>query len=175
MQQLSEDTPGGGTDMTMKTWTSALALLIAGSLLAGPALAQSGGTPGGGDATKQPGMRQPASPATTGTPGASDAARPGAMKGEGKGQAGAGKEQVRAVQEALKDRGMYDGAVDGIMGPKTQAGLRAFQKKENLQETGRLDQQTMGRLGVQNTGATDSTSPAASGSSSAPAKDSTKQ
>ena len=101
-------------------------------------------------------------------------AGPGAMKGEGKGQAGAGKEQVRAVQEALKDRGMYDGAVDGIMGPKTQAGLRAFQKKENLQETGRLDQQTMGRLGVQNTGATDSTSPAASGSSSAPAKDSTK-
>jgi peptidoglycan hydrolase-like protein with peptidoglycan-binding domain len=183
--------------MTMKTWTSAVALLIAGSLLAGPALAQSGGTTGGGDATKQPGMQQPASPGTTGTSGVSDAARPGAMKGESKGQAGTGnKEQVRAVQEALKDRGMYEGEVDGIMGPKTQAGLRAFQKKENLQETGRLDQQTMGRLGVQKAGATGSTSPAASpstttpgpkdkpgsaatpgapGSSSAPAKDSTKK
>lgn len=147
----------------MKTWTSALALTIAGSLLAGPALAQGAGTTGSGDTTKQPGMQQPTSPGTTGTPGASDAAKPGAMKGERKAQAGAGNtKQVRAVQEVLKDRGMYEGEVDGIMGPKTQAALRAFQKKEGLQETGRLDQQTMGRLGVQKTGATGTTSPAAS-------------
>jgi peptidoglycan hydrolase-like protein with peptidoglycan-binding domain len=153
----------------MKTWTSALALTIAGTLLAGPALAQTGGTTGSGDTTKQPGMQQPTSPGTTGTPGGSDAAKPGAMKGESKAQAGAGnKEQVRAVQEVLKDRGMYEGEVDGIMGPKTQAALRAFQKKEGLQETGRLDQQTMGRLGVQKTGATDTTSPAASPSTTTP-------
>ena len=153
----------------MKTWTSALALTIAGSLLAGPALAQGAGTTGSGDTTKQPGMQQPTSPGTTGTPGASDVTKPGAMKGESMGQAGAGnKEQVRAVQEVLKDRGMYEGEVDGIMGPKTQAALRAFQKKEGLQETGRLDQQTMGRLGVQKTGATDTTSPAASPSTTTP-------
>ena len=141
----------------MKMWTSALALTIAGAVLAGPALAQSPGTTGG-DSTKQPGMQQPAT----------DAAKPGAaksdeMKGAGKGRAAAGNTQhLRAAQEVLKERGMYEGEVDGIMGPKTQAALREFQKKEGLQETGRLDQQTMARLGVDKTGAKGASSPAAS-------------
>lgn len=162
----------------MKTWTSALALTITGALLVGPAFAQSPGTSSGGDGTKQPGMQQPGTtPGGTGAPttgtGTTDA-KPGAAqsdaaKGAAKGQAAAGnKQQLRAVQEVLKERGMYEGEVDGIMGPKTQAALREFQKKEGLQETGRLDQQTMARLGVDKTGATGGTSPAASPSSGAP-------
>ena len=157
----------------MKTWTSALALTITGALLVGPAFAQSPGTSSGGDSTKQPGMQQPGTtPGGTGAPttgtGTTDAPKPGAAqsdaaKGAPKGQAAAGnKQQLRAVQEVLKERGMYEGEVDGIMGPKTQAALREFQKKEGLQETGRLDQQTMARLGVDKTGATGATSPAAS-------------
>lgn len=132
----------------MKTSTSALALTIAVALLAGPAFAQSGGTTGG-DTTKQPGMQQPGATGTTGAtdpakPGATGATRPDAAEGEPKGQAAAGdKQQVRVAQEALKDQGMYEGEVDGIMGPKTQAALREFQRQEGLQETGRLDQPTM--------------------------------
>lgn len=150
----------------MSTWSSALALTIAGALLAGPAFAQSGGGTTGSNGTKQPGMQQPGATGTM--PGGSgatgtDPAKPSAAKGERKGEAAAGnKQHLRAAQEVLKERGMYEGQVDGIMGPKTQAALREFQKKEGLRETGRLDQQTMSRLGVDKTGATGSTSPAAS-------------
>jgi peptidoglycan hydrolase-like protein with peptidoglycan-binding domain len=78
---------------------------------------------------------------------------------------------VKAVQQALKDKGQDPGDVDGRMGPKTQAALRDFQQKEGLKATGRADAETMAKLGVEaKTGAVDSSSssPAAlpSGSSS---------
>lgn len=56
--------------------------------------------------------------------------------------------RIRRVQEALKSEGHDPGAIDGVMGPKTKEALRAFQKQENLQQTGRLDQETMSKLGV---------------------------
>jgi Putative peptidoglycan binding domain len=59
-----------------------------------------------------------------------------------------GSEQVKAVQKALQDKGMDPGAVDGIMGPKTMAALKAFQKDQKLTESGRLDDQTREKLGV---------------------------
>jgi peptidoglycan hydrolase-like protein with peptidoglycan-binding domain len=55
---------------------------------------------------------------------------------------------VREVQQVLRDRGFRVG-VDGIMGPRTQAALRQFQKAENLDPTGRLNRQTLVALGVQ--------------------------
>ena len=60
----------------------------------------------------------------------------------------AGKANVRQVQEALKAQGHDPGPVDGVMGPQTQEALRAYQRSENLTETGRLDQQTSEKLGV---------------------------
>ncbi|HET7342999.1 MAG TPA: peptidoglycan-binding domain-containing protein [Methylomirabilota bacterium] len=63
--------------------------------------------------------------------------------------AGGNAEQVRAVQQALKDKGHDPGDVDGKMGPKTQAALRDFQSKEGLKATGRLDSETMAKLGVE--------------------------
>jgi peptidoglycan hydrolase-like protein with peptidoglycan-binding domain len=79
--------------------------------------------------------------------------------------------QVKAVQQALKDKGHDPGDIDGRMGPKTLAALRDFQEKEGLKATGRADAETMAKLGVEaKTGAVDSSSssPAAlpSGSSS---------
>ncbi len=68
---------------------------------------------------------------------------------------------MRAAQQALKDQGLYDAEVDGIMGPKTREAIREFQKRENLKETGRLDAETLAKLGVERTGAA-GTSPAAS-------------
>lgn len=143
----------------MKTLTSALALTLAGALLAGPVLAQSGGGTSGGGTTggnaQSPAMQQPGT-GTTGTQGAKDSATPEGAKAGSKAQAqgaGASKEQLRAAQEALKKHGMYEGQVDGIMGPKTRAAVQEFQKKEGLQTTGRLDQQTLSRLGVEEGGA----------------------
>jgi peptidoglycan hydrolase-like protein with peptidoglycan-binding domain len=61
---------------------------------------------------------------------------------------GAGSEQVKAVQKTLQDKGMDPGPIDGIMGPKTMAALKAFQKDQKLTESGRLDDQTREKLGV---------------------------
>jgi len=59
-----------------------------------------------------------------------------------------GSEQVKAVQKALQDKGMDPGPLDGVMGPKTMAALKAFQKDQKLTESGRLDDQTRDKLGV---------------------------
>ena len=56
---------------------------------------------------------------------------------------------VRAVQQTLSDRGFRAGGADGRMGARTQAALRAFQKSEHLDPTGRLNRQTLVALGIQ--------------------------
>ena len=56
--------------------------------------------------------------------------------------------QVRQVQTALQSRGFDPGPIDGVMGPKTTAALKAFQKDQKLTESGRLDDQTRDKLGV---------------------------
>jgi len=56
------------------------------------------------------------------------------------------RERVKIVQQALKDRGHDPGAVDGQMGPKTEAALRDYQQKEGLKATGTADADTLARL-----------------------------
>ena len=53
---------------------------------------------------------------------------------------------VAAAQQRLKDRGYYAGPVDGAMGPRTTAALRAYQRDHGLSVTGRLDSQTASAL-----------------------------
>jgi peptidoglycan hydrolase-like protein with peptidoglycan-binding domain len=53
---------------------------------------------------------------------------------------------VRQAQMALKEKGHDPGPIDGIMGPRTSAAVRDFQKAENLKDTGRLDADTKARL-----------------------------
>jgi peptidoglycan hydrolase-like protein with peptidoglycan-binding domain len=98
--------------------------------------------------------------------------------------AGGNAEQVKAVQQALKDKGHDPGDVDGKMGPKTQAALKDFQQKEGLKASGRLDSETAAKLGVQAkadtssspaaspSGSSSSSSSAPSGSSSSPSSSS---
>ena len=57
---------------------------------------------------------------------------------------------MRSVQQALQSKGMDPGPADGIAGPRTQAAVRAYQKDQNLPQTGNLDAQTLGKLGVPN-------------------------
>jgi len=53
---------------------------------------------------------------------------------------------VAAAQQRLKDRGYYSGPVDGVIGPNTEAALRAYQRDQRLTVTGKLDSQTLHAL-----------------------------
>jgi peptidoglycan hydrolase-like protein with peptidoglycan-binding domain len=53
---------------------------------------------------------------------------------------------IERVQKALKEKGHDPGPVDGVMGPQTSAALRAYQKAEGLNATGRLDDATLAKL-----------------------------
>lgn len=55
---------------------------------------------------------------------------------------------VRAAQEKLTDKGYDPGPIDGIWGSRTAAVVSQYQRKENLTVTGRLDAETLGKLGV---------------------------
>ncbi|MGH7114136.1 MAG: peptidoglycan-binding domain-containing protein [Stellaceae bacterium] len=54
--------------------------------------------------------------------------------------------EVRQAQEKLHSEGLYQGRIDGHMGPETQQALRAYQQKNGLQATAKLDQETMNSL-----------------------------
>jgi len=59
-----------------------------------------------------------------------------------------GRVDNREVQEALKAKGNDPGPIDGRMGPKTRAALKAFQESNGLKATGQLDNETAEKLGV---------------------------
>jgi peptidoglycan hydrolase-like protein with peptidoglycan-binding domain len=90
-----------------------------------------------------------------------------------RGMSGQSSENIKQVQEALKSKGHDPGPADGVMGPKTQQALRAFQKDSGMQATGRLDDKTASALGVDaagsgkgssSSGASSSTDKSSSGS-----------
>ncbi|MDD5672215.1 MAG: peptidoglycan-binding domain-containing protein, partial [Candidatus Omnitrophica bacterium] len=53
---------------------------------------------------------------------------------------------VKAVQTALKKLGFDPGTVDGLLGKKTQAAIRRFQKSKGLKVDGMLSQALMDKL-----------------------------
>ena len=57
-----------------------------------------------------------------------------------------GPAHTRMLQRALNQKGFNVGAVDGIMGPKTQQALSQFQQKNGLPATGQLDRKTIAAL-----------------------------
>jgi len=61
---------------------------------------------------------------------------------------------IAAAQQRLKDRGYYAGPVDGAMGPRTAAALRAYQRDHGLHATGQLDAQTASALNETTTATT---------------------
>jgi peptidoglycan hydrolase-like protein with peptidoglycan-binding domain len=105
---------------TVSKWTTALAVTVGGVMLATSAIAQSGAV-------------MPKPEAMKSAPSQDTAQK-------------ADRTQVKAVQQALKDKGHNPGAVDGEMGPKTEAALRDYQQKEGLTATGTADAETMAKL-----------------------------
>jgi peptidoglycan hydrolase-like protein with peptidoglycan-binding domain len=131
----------------MERWKILVALTAVGALAAGPAWAQSGTTT---DKSTTGTMDKDKGAAGTMDKGATGEMKSskGGMKSD-HAQMGGNKEQVKAVQQALKDKGHDPGNIDGVMGPKTKAALKEFQKAEGLKESGRLDNETMSKLGVE--------------------------
>lgn len=58
------------------------------------------------------------------------------------------KQVVMRVQVALMGRGLYDGAIDGGVGPRLRASLRAFQAAQGLAVTGTITPETLDALHV---------------------------
>ena len=56
--------------------------------------------------------------------------------------------EVKAIQETLKDRGLYSGSIDGSYGAGTQAAVKKFQKQQGLTADGIAGPLTLKRLGV---------------------------
>jgi peptidoglycan hydrolase-like protein with peptidoglycan-binding domain len=61
---------------------------------------------------------------------------------------GQNAEQVKQVQTKLNEAGHDVGPVDGIVGPKTQKGLKGFQTSKGLNASGQIDQETLAALGI---------------------------
>ena len=76
-----------------------------------------------------------------------------------------GRATIRKAQETLNARGYKAGTPNGIVGESTRTALRAFQKSENLQETGRLNPRTLAALGIADNTASAGSSRAAEPSS----------
>jgi len=182
----------------MVKWKVTTAFALTGLMIAGPAFAQATtGSPATGQETKgeQPKGSETKPDSAGQMPRAGTDTKSGGMKSSGDmkssdmmkssgdmkagghkgGMAmGGGEERVKAVQQALKDKGHDPGDVDGKMGPKTQAALRDFQKAQGMQATGRIDNKTMQSLGVEGGAKTSAAGEATTGASASPKTDASK-
>jgi len=59
-------------------------------------------------------------------------------------------DMISQTQQMLKQKGFYAGRVDGIDGPRTRMAIRRYQRSQNLDQTGELNQATMSSLGLSN-------------------------
>ena len=53
-----------------------------------------------------------------------------------------GKPTNKQIQQALKNAGIYDGKVDGTVGPKTKKAIEAFQSQNGLKADGKVGHKT---------------------------------
>jgi peptidoglycan hydrolase-like protein with peptidoglycan-binding domain len=57
-------------------------------------------------------------------------------------------QRVKQAQEELQRQGFYHGPIDGIDGPQTREAITAYQNREGLQQTARLDRETLDRMNL---------------------------
>ncbi len=63
---------------------------------------------------------------------------------------GSSGEEVKQIQNKLKQWGYYDGNVDGIYGSKTFSAVKKFQQKNGLNPDGIAGEKTLDALGINN-------------------------
>lgn len=56
--------------------------------------------------------------------------------------------EVKAIQQELKDRGLYNGTVDGVYGKQTETAVKAFQKQQKITADGIVGPATLKKLGI---------------------------
>jgi len=56
------------------------------------------------------------------------------------------KDDIRWAQVELHNKGLYNGSLDGVVGPATKRALLGFQESNGLDRTATLDQQTADAL-----------------------------
>ena len=61
---------------------------------------------------------------------------------------GSSGKEVSAIQQALKDRGLFTADITGYYGTQTQAAVRKFQKQKGLTVDGIAGPQTLSALGI---------------------------
>ena len=59
---------------------------------------------------------------------------------------------IQQAQQQLRAQGLYNGAIDGQLGPEMKTALTQFQQRNGLPQTGMLDQQTSALLTQNNNG-----------------------
>ena len=57
-------------------------------------------------------------------------------------------ERYRQIQQALADRGFFEGPIDGNWGPPSVDALKRFEHAENIEEDGRMNAQALIHLGL---------------------------
>lgn len=63
-------------------------------------------------------------------------------------QVGSSGNEVKAIQQALKDRGLFSGDVTGYYGEQTKDAVIKFQKQQGISQTGTAGVQTLKALGI---------------------------
>jgi len=59
-----------------------------------------------------------------------------------------GKPTPKEIQQALKNAGLYDGKLDGHIGPKTKKAIEAFQTQNGLKADGKVGRKTWKAMSV---------------------------
>lgn len=81
-----------------------------------------------------------------------------------------GPDALMRVQDRLRQLGVYDGRVDGVWGPDSQAALERFQQSRGLQVTGQLGEAAAATLGLRPAELVEaSRAPSGAGAEAAPA------
>jgi peptidoglycan hydrolase-like protein with peptidoglycan-binding domain len=133
-------------------------LAFGGALIVSVPHALAQATPGTGEKSGSESRAQkPTDPPMSSSQQPGSSGKSEMSRSEGKGMEGGkesrsagkwSKDKVKAIQEALKTKGFDPGEPDGVVGPKTGQALREFQKSQNIQVTGRIDDKTASALGV---------------------------
>lgn len=63
-------------------------------------------------------------------------------------QVGSRGKEVEAIQQFLKDWGLYNGDITGYYGSETQAAVKKFQKIKGISQTGTAGPQTLKAMGI---------------------------
>lgn len=63
-------------------------------------------------------------------------------------QQGSSGREVEEIQKVLQEWGLFKGEITGYFGTATESALKAYQKTNNLPETGVADEETLKKMGI---------------------------